>query len=136
MRSVVLRHRRVTAVALLSLGLGIGANTVVFTILNTMLFRRMPFPEPDRLVRIGFHQQNNPGQFTGLTRGNCASFTKSEIFEQFGCYTDSVSASFADADPSGLSTSERITGQRLTAGAAQAAGISRYSAAGHRIRRA
>ena len=119
----LLRHRRVTAVALLSLGIGIGANSVVFTILNTMLFQPMPFPRPDRLVRVGFHQQNNPGQLTGLTRGNCTSFSKSEIFEQFGCYTDGVSASIADANPSGLSTSERINGQRLTAGAAQAAGI-------------
>jgi predicted permease len=41
-----------TCVAVLMLGLGIGANTAMFTMLNTILFRPLPFSEPDRLVAL------------------------------------------------------------------------------------
>ena len=41
-----------TIVALITLALGIGVNTSMYTLVDVLLFRNAPFPEPDRLVMI------------------------------------------------------------------------------------
>ena len=50
---VYAKNRTFTIVAVLTLAIGIGSNIAVFTVVNAMLFRSLPYPDADRLVQIG-----------------------------------------------------------------------------------
>src|SRR2546427_13303478 len=51
----LLRDRAFTAIALLSIGLGVGANSAIFSLVHQALLRQLPVPEPERLVLLSWN---------------------------------------------------------------------------------
>jgi predicted permease len=87
-----------TIVAVLTLALGVGANTAIFSIVNAVLLRSLPYPDPDRLVRIYF---NEPG--VGLRD---VEFSKPELDD-----LQTRSGVFEDVSPI-FEGSENLTGTK------------------------
>ena len=56
---VLLQAKGWTAVVVLSLAVGIGANAAVFTAVNGLLLRKLPVDDPDSLVRIRWGGKND-----------------------------------------------------------------------------
>ncbi len=59
-----------TVIAVVTLALGIGANSAIFSVIDTVLLRRLPFKNPDEIVNIWGRYANE----TGSVRGNVHSF--------------------------------------------------------------
>jgi putative ABC transport system permease protein len=71
-----------TAAALLTLTLGIGANTAIFTVVDAVLLRSLPYTDPDRLVAIA--DRSPDGSLSGVGLATAVDWRdRSRSFQQF-----------------------------------------------------
>jgi len=69
---VLLKHRAMTGVIIATLALGIGANTAIFSVLNTVILKPLPFRDADRLVHIWENYPKGSRYRWGSDRGYIA----------------------------------------------------------------
>jgi putative ABC transport system permease protein len=108
-----------TAVTVLTLALGMGANTAMFSSIDALVLRPLNFPDPDRLValsetqpRIGFEPENvAPADFFDWTR-------QSAVFSSLAAYCG------WDADLTGAGEPEHLQGARVSPNFFSTVGVS------------
>ena len=100
------RNAGFTTVAVLTLALGIGANTAIFTAVDALMLRPLPFADADRLVRLYATKDGQP--FAGFTasgpsplnvRDYAATSLSFDGMVAYDAWRKNVSFSGADADP-------------------------------------
>ena len=109
---MLLKHKGFTVVAVLALGLGIGANTAIFSLVNGVLLRPLPFPDAERIVYL---EGKNPA--AGITESNISfpDFTdwsqQTDLFASTAAYwTASANLGADGAEP------ERVPRAGVTTG--------------------
>src|SRR5881296_3666962 len=99
----------VTLVAIITLALGIGANTAIFSVVNGVLLRPLPYKDPDRLVALW---ENVPSH--GRWRAAPANFfdwkKQNTLFEDIAAYGGSAMTLTGDGEP------EQLIGTMVSSG--------------------
>ena len=85
----LMRDWRFTSAAVLILGLALGANTAIFSVVNAVLFRDSPFADPDRLVNI---YQNDPA-------GRPRVVISYDSYQEMAQHTDVFAATYSIENP-------------------------------------
>jgi len=104
----LLRAKVFTTVAVLTVGLGIGCNTAIFSVFYGVLLRPLPFPDPDRLVLISEHTAPFP-----LLSASWKNFSdwrsQSTSFEDFGAVRSLTMSLTGNGDAEQIPT-QMVTG--------------------------
>jgi predicted permease len=103
------KARGVSLIVVLTLALGIGETTAVFSLVEGILLRPLPFTDPDRLVLVGDHLGGGPN--TPVTAREIGTYSRAtSAFSSLGGYTG------ANYEISGDATPEEVDAARFTAG--------------------
>jgi len=106
------RNRSITVIIVLTLALGIGANTAMFSVVNAVLLRPLPYTEPDRLVTIQAQipSMNIYGAFVEYNTYSEYWRARNQSFEAMSAFTPTWMNLTSGKEP------ERVLSYRVSAG--------------------
>src|SRR5678809_995211 len=98
-----------TVVAVLTLALGIGANTAIFSLVNAVLLRGLPFADPDRLVMVW-----EDATFAGFPRNTPAPANYVDWKAQNQVFEDMAALTIDSFNLTGDNEPEKVEARRVT----------------------
>src|SRR5689334_13395890 len=114
----LLRRPTFTLIAVVTLALGIGANTAIFSAINALLLKPLPFPQLDRVVAIWDKMPSRGVKHNEVAFGNYFDWqSQTQSFEQLALYR------WWNANLTGSDSPERIQGFLVTANFLDATGM-------------
>src|SRR5215471_7628145 len=125
---MLLRRPAFTVVAVTTLALGIGANTAIFSIVNAVLLRALPYPHAERLVAIW--ETNAPPGEEGNNRNEVAMGNFLDWRIQQPAFDEIAALTYTSVNLVGSPEPERIQGASVTTNFFSLLGIKTISGRG------
>lgn len=100
--ATLFKKRGFTVVVILTLALGIGANTAIFSFVNALLLSDLPYHEPDRLVRVTSERGGEMGKLSMLELYDLKE--QAQLFEDFASIRNTQYNVTGDGPPEALLT--------------------------------
>ena len=92
------RNAGVTAIALAALTIGIGANTAIFTVVDAVLLQPLPYPQPERLMKLGRSFRAGVGYSNSIPK--YMAWRQNDAFEAMAVYDfGSLATNFGSGNP-------------------------------------
>ncbi len=114
------------AVAVLTIALGLGANTTIFSVMNATILKRLPFPDPDRLVLVWETFGKGPDNTNIVSAPNFWDWQQqNHVFEGMAIF-DSAGRGYNLSEAGAGSEPERVSGLRVSANFFPLLGIKPY----------
>ncbi len=108
---LLFKHPGFTLIAVITLALGIGANTAIFSVVNTLLLQSLPYKNAEQLVWIwGTNPKNNIPQESASAPDYADWKTQNQSFEEMAAFTRTAAILTTDDEP------ERLLGGAVTDG--------------------
>jgi putative ABC transport system permease protein len=115
----LLKRPGFTCIVVITLALGIGANTAIFSVVNAVLIRPLPFHDPDRLVTLWERNAKQGYEQNPPAAGNYVDWREqNRVFAQMAIYAPSKKFSLSIDDQP-----ERITGAAVSASLFEVLGV-------------
>jgi len=112
---MMLKHKVFTAVAALSLALGIGANTAIFSLLDALLLKTLPVKNPEQLVFVGGLEYQYPPQLDRALRNiPIPDPVYREMSEKNKVFSGIFTYNWVEATVNDGSLAERVSGQLVS----------------------
>jgi hypothetical protein len=89
-----------TIVAVITLALGIGANTAIFSVVHAVLLQSLPYPDADRLVMVWETRRSNPSGQNVINMGNFFDWKQqNRVFEDMAAFGGASVNLTGDGEP-------------------------------------
>jgi predicted permease len=121
---VLVKNPAFAAIAVLTLAIGIGATTAIFSVVNGVVLKPLPYSDPERLISVGFNLPGINQVDWPISSADYFVFREqSHTFQDIGLYASGMNSTGVPANVTGVGEPEHVLAARVSDGLLSMLGV-------------